>query len=328
MKALVATRHGGPEVLRVEELPNPQPKTDEVLVQVEAAGINFADLMAISGRYPGSPQPPFVPGREFAGFVAPNRNQRVMGYTETGAFAEQVAVPRHRLWASPAGWSPAQAAAFPVNYFTAYLAYWKAGLLPNDPLRPKHRRPRVLIHAVAGGVGTAAVQIGKLLDVEMYGTSSSDGKLQGASALGLDHGINYTRQDYEQLIREHTNREGVDAVFEMLGGEHTGKSIRCLGFLGRCILYGTATGRKPEFDPQALYAKGNSVHGLWLSPLSSHREVIEPALAQLTQWISAGKLQPVIGHTFPLDQAAEGFRLLAERRNFGKVVLKVSLGKD
>jgi len=323
MKAIVATRYGGPEVLAIQEVAEPQPKSGELLVRVEAAGINFADLMAISGNYPGSPQPPFVPGREFAGVIAAN-GERVMGYTESGAFAEQVSVPRRRLWPAPQGWRATQSAAFPVNYFTAYLAYWKAGLLENDRLRPANRRPRVLIHAVAGGIGTAAVQIGKLLDVEMYGTSSSDGKLQGAFALGLDHGINYTRQDYEQLIREHTHGEGVDAVFEMLGGEHTGKSIRCLGFLGRCILYGTATGKKPEFDPQALYAKATSVHGLWLSRLSGNPEVMQPAWEQLSRWISEGKLNPAVGHTLPLEQAAEGFRLLAERKNFGKVVLKVA----
>jgi NADPH2:quinone reductase len=152
----------------------------------------------------------------------------------------------------PEGWSAQQAAAFPVNYFTAYFAYWEAGFFENVN---HDKKRRVLIHAVAGGVGTAAVQIGKILGAEMYGTSSSEEKLTRVRALGLQHSINYKERDYEEVVRELTEGEGVDAVFEMLGGEHTAKSIRCLRDFGKVIQYGTATGKQPQLDLRALYAK-------------------------------------------------------------------------
>jgi NADPH2:quinone reductase len=236
-----------------------------------------------------------------------------------GAFAEKVAARTELLWPVPEAWSAEEGAAFPVTYFTAYFAYWKAGLLEKSP----GPTPRVLIHAVAGGVGTAAVQIGKLLGVEMYGTSSSEEKLARVKSLGLQHGINYKQRDYEEAIKELTNGEGVDAVFEMLGGEHVAKSVRCLRDFGRVIVYGAATGEKTNLDPRILYAKGASVHGLWLSTLSQHRELMQAAWKQLSAWTSAGHLRPVVGAVLPLEKAEEAYRLLMERKNFGKVVLKI-----
>jgi len=185
------------------------------------------------------------------------------------------------------------------------------------------RRPRVLIHAVAGGVGTAAVQIGHLLGVEMYGTSSSDEKLARVKPLGLQHGINYKQHDYEEVIKNRTHGEGVDAVFEMLGGEHTAKSLRSVCGFGRVIQYGTATGKQPKLDVRALYAKSAIVQGLWLSYLSQKHEVMEPAWKQLSAWIAEGKLSPQIGHVFPLDRAVEAYKLLEQGRNYGKFVLKI-----
>ena len=219
--------------------------------------------MARHGGYPGTPKPPLVAGREFCGTRASN-GDRVMGYTQWGAFAEVVAARSVLLWPVPASWNAEEGAAFPVNFFTAYFAYWKAGLLGDSA-----KGARVLIHAVAGGVGTAAVQIGKILGVEMYGTSSSDEKLDRVKHLGLQHAINYKQQDYEQAVKDLTEGEGVDAAFEMLGGEHTAKSIRCVRDFGRVICYGTATGQRGLFDPGILYAKGASVHGLWLTYLSA-----------------------------------------------------------
>ena len=169
MKALVISRLGDPDVLEVRQVAEPVLSPGQELVDVEAGGINFADTMTMQGGYPGTPKPPLVAGREFCGIRVID-GQRVMGYAQWAAFAERVAASSALLWPVPEGWSAEEGAAFPVNYFTAYFAYWKAGLLEPGPGGPARR---VLIHAVAGGVGTAAVQIGRLLGMEMYGTSSS-----------------------------------------------------------------------------------------------------------------------------------------------------------
>jgi NADPH:quinone reductase len=319
MKALIISRLGGPEVLEVREAPEPVLQPGQELVAVQTGGLNFADVMTARGGYPGTPTPPLIAGREFCG-VRQSDGGRVMGYTQWAAFAERTTALPNLLWPVPENWSAEEGAAFPVNFFTAYLAYWKAGVLE----APSGSRPRVLIHAAAGGVGTAAVQIGKLLGAETYGTSSSDQKLARAKALGLQHAINYKTTDYEEAIKDLTHGEGVDAAFEMLGGEHTAKSTRCLRDFGRVIIYGTATGRQPELDTRALYAKGASIHGLWLTYLSSNRDLMTQAWRQLSGWISEGHLRPAIGHVLPLAQAADAYRLLLEGKNFGKVVLRIA----
>ena len=319
MKALVITSLSGPEALAVQDFPDPTPKAGQTVVRVAAGGLNFADFMTTKGGYPGTPAPPLIAGREFAGVEEGNR-RRVMGYTQWGAFAEKTTAYNNMLWTVPDRWSNEQAAAFPVNYFTAYLGYWQAGM--TQPAVAGHNH-RALIHAVAGGVGTAAVQIGRLLGVEMYGTSSSDEKLARVKELGLQHGINYKRHDYEEVVKNLTHGEGVDAVFEMLGGEHTAKSLRCLRDFGRVIQYGTATGRAPQLDVRALYAKSASVQGLWLTYLSQKREIMEAAWQRLSTWIAEGKLTPQIGHVFPLERAVEAYKLLEEGKNYGKVVVKI-----
>jgi NADPH:quinone reductase len=316
MKALMITRFGGPEVLELQNVPDAHSGPDQVLIKVEAGGLNFADLLTARGGYAGTPKPPLIAGREFAGVDTSGR--RVMGYTQWAAFAEQTTAHRSLVWPVPPGWTAEQAAAFPVNFFTAYFAFWKAGLVD------KPAGTRVLIHAVAGGVGTAAVEIGKILGVEMYGTSSSEEKLARVRELGLQHGINYKQRDYVEAIKELTLGEGVDAVFEMLGGEHVAKSVRCLREFGRVIVYGAATGETPLLDTRALYAKGTSVHGLWLSYLSQNRPLMESAWKQLSEWLATGKLQPVIGHVFPLADARAAYTLMQEGKNYGKIVLKIA----
>ena len=325
MKAVVVTRSGGPEVLEVRDVPEPQPAPGEVIVRVEAVGINFADTMTTRGTYSGTPPPPFVSGREFAGVVEPT-GERVMGYVQWGAAAEKIPIKPELLWPQPKGWTSVQSAAFPVNFLTAYLAYWKAGMTP-DAMEPnrwieKHSR-RVLIHAVAGGVGTAAVEIGNVLGIETYGTASSDEKLDKVKKLGLNHAINYRQVDYEQRVKELTNGEGVDAVFEMLGGEHTAKSLRCCRPFGRLIIYGTATGQRHQFDSGVMMGRSLSAHGLWLSVLAKDRDLMNRCLQAMEPWIESGKLHPEIGHTLPMEQAGEAHRLLLQRANYGKIVLKI-----
>src|SRR6266480_3138564 len=302
MKAVVITRLGGPEVLEVRDVPEPIPGTGEELVRVEAAGVNFADTLAASGGYPGTPKPPSIAGREFCGTRLSN-GERVMGYAQWGAFAERVAARTALLWPVPMGWSAEEGAAFPVNFFTAYLAYWKSGVLDGP------QGTRVLIHAVAGGVGTAAVQIGKILGVEMYGTSSSNEKLDRVKQLGLQHAINYKQHDYQEAIKDLTQGEGVDVVFEMLGGEHTAKSVRCLRDFGRVICYGSATGQRAQIDVGSLYSKGASVHGLWLTYLSAKPDLMRQAWEWLSSEAAAGYLHPAIGEVFPMARAGDAYRL-------------------
>ncbi len=290
------------------------------MVRVKAGGLNFADVMTTRGGYPGTPPPPFVVGREFSG-AEEKSGKRVMGYAQWGAFAEKTAAYSNMLWAVPDHWSDEQATAFPVNYFTAYLGYWQAGMTKAPAAGKNHR---VLIHAVAGGVGTAAVQIGKLLGIEMYGTSSSDEKLARVKELGLQHGINYKRNDYEEVVKNLTRGEGVDAVFEMLGGDHTAKSLRCLRDFGRVIQYGTATGKSPKLDVRAMYAKSGMVQGLWLTYLSQKSEIMQPAWQQLSGWIAEKKLTPQVGQVFPLEKSVDAYKLLDEGKNYGKAVLKIS----
>jgi len=322
MKALVITRYGGPEVLEVQQVAEPHPTAEQVLIEVGAGGLNFADLMTTQGGYAGTPKPPLTAGREFAGvdLSGDGAGSRVMGYTQWAAFAEKTVAHRNLVWPIPESWTIEQGAAFPVNFFTAYFAYWKAGLLGTTPEKPS---PRVLIHAVAGGVGTAAVQIGKILGIEMYGTSSSEEKLARVRELGLQHSINYKERDYQEAIKDLTHGEGVDAVFEMLGGEHVAKSVRCLRDFGRVIVYGAATGVAPQLDTRILYAKGASVHGLWLSYMSLNRPLMEMAWKRLSQWLSEGKLHPVIGKVFALEDARAAYKLMEEGRNYGKTVLKI-----
>ncbi len=317
MKALVITRFGGPEVLEVQNVSEAHAGPDQVLVKIEAGGLNFADVMTAQGGYPGTPKPPLIAGREFAG-VEVRSGRRVMGYMQWAAFAETAAAYPALLWPVPDSWSAEEAAAFPVNFFTAYFAYWKAGLIE----KPAGRR--VLIHAVAGGVGTAAVQIGRILGVEMFGTSSSEEKLARVRELGLHRGINYKQKDYTQAIKDLTGGEGVDAVLEMLGGEHVARSVECLRDFGRVIVYGAATGKAPVLDTRILYAKGASVHGLWLTYLSQNRALMESAWKQLSEWIAAGKLHPVIGQVFPLKDARSAYALMQQGKNYGKVVLRIS----
>ncbi len=319
MKALMITRLSGPHALAIQETAEPILKPGQTLVRVAAGGLNFADFMTTQGGYPGTPAPPLIAGREFAG-VEESSGHRVMGYIQWAAFAEKVAAHPNMLWTVPDHWTDEQAAAFPVNYFTAYLAYWQAGM--TQPA-PAGKTRRVLIHAVAGGVGTAAVQIGHILGIEMYGTSSSDEKLARVKELGLQHGINYKRHDYEEVVKNLTHGEGVDAVFEMLGGEHTAKSLRCLRDFGRVIQYGTATGKAPQLDVRALYAKSASLQGLWLTYLSQKPEIMKPVWSQLSEWIAQRKLTPAVGEVFPLDRAVEAYKLLQEGKNYGKVVLKI-----
>jgi len=341
MRAVVLTGTGGPEVLRVQERPDPVPGPGEVRVAVRAAGINFADTMARVGLYPDAPKPPCVLGYEFAGEIDAvgdgvedrSLGERVMGGTRFGGQAELVTVPAAQALPLPERLSFEQGAAFPVNYGTAYAALVVMGGL--------RAGERVLIHAAGGGVGIAATQIARNIGAEVFGTASAT-KHEAIRAQGVDHPIDYRTLDFEAEVRRLTGGEGIDLALDALGPTSFRKDYRLLRSGGRLVMYGlsetTREGARdlpatlkslakmplatmPWWKSLALMNENKGVFGLnmlsWWDREGSLDRVTEPLAADL----EAGRLEPVVAAAFPFDRAGEAHQMIAARRNVGKVVL-------
>jgi NADPH:quinone reductase-like Zn-dependent oxidoreductase len=341
VKAVVQTGTGGPEVLQVQELPDPSVGPGEVRIAVRAAGINFADTMARVGLYPDAPKPPCVMGYEVAGEVESVGEgvadfavgDRVMAGTRFGGQAELVTVPAEQALPLPERLSFEQGAAFPVNYGTAYAALVIVGGLREGT--------RVLIHAAAGGVGIAATQIARNAGAEVYGTASA-AKHDAIRAQGVEHPIDYRNLDFETEILRLTNGEGVDLIIDALGPTSFRKDYRLLRPGGRLVMYGiseasTESGRDipamlkslakmpwatiPWWKSLALMNENKGVFGLnmlkWWDREGNLDRVTEPLMADL----ESGRLEPVVAEAFPFERAGEAHRFIGERRNVGKVVL-------
>ncbi|HZA59389.1 MAG TPA: medium chain dehydrogenase/reductase family protein [Solirubrobacterales bacterium] len=341
MRAVVLTRHGGFDVLKVEERPDPTVGPGEVRVAVRAAGINFADLMARVGVYPDAPAPPCVVGYEVAGEVESVGDgvdsvavgDRVVAATRFGGYAERLSVPASQAFPLPDDLSFEQGAAFPVNYGTAYAALViMGGLREGD---------RVLIHAAGGGVGIAAAQIARSRGAEVFGTASAS-KHDAIRAQGVDHAIDYRTQDFAAEVRRITGGEGLDVIMDALGPTSFRKDYGLLRQGGRLIMYGLAdvqTGDTrnipavlrnlarmpfatiPWWKSLSMMNENKGVFGLnmlhWWDREGNLDRVVEPLRAAL----EAGELKPVVAQSFPFDAAGEAHRFMQERRNVGKVVL-------
>jgi len=331
VRAVTLTEHGPPEVLQVREVPGPgRPLGDQVLIDVAAAGINFADTMARIGLYPDAPKPPCVVGYEVAGTVAATGpgaegvepGQRVMAGTRFGGYSEQVVAKAADTIALPDELSFEQGAAIPVNYTTAW-----AGLIRYGGLQPGER---VLIHAAAGGVGIAATQIAKRRGAEVYGTSSP-GKHEAIRGFGVDHPVDYTRDGWERDIPE------LDLVMDAIGGRSFRRSYEMLRVGGRLVAFGASSVtagdrrsyvtaarsvlRMPRFNLIKQMSKSKSVIGLNMLTLWDEMGTLEPWITPLREMIADGTIQPVVAQAFPFDRAPDAHRFIAERRNVGKVVL-------
>ena len=340
MRAVVITEHGGPEVLQVQERPDPPVGAGEVRVGVKAAGINFADLMARAGVYPDAPSPPCVVGYEVAGEVESvgdgveglKAGDRVMAGTRFGGHAELVTVPADQVLALPKKLSFEQGAAFPVNYATAYAA-----LVTMGGLKPSER---VLIHSAAGGVGISAVQVAKRIGAEIFGTASAS-KHDAIREQGVDHPIDYRTQDFADEVMRITGGEGLDVIIDALGPDSFRKDYRLLRAGGRLVMFGLAdvqTGERrdlvalarnlarmpfatvPWWKSLATMNENKGIFGLnmlkWWDDEGLDR-VLEP----LGEGLDKGDYAPVVADAFPFDRAADAHRFIAERRNVGKVVL-------
>jgi NADPH:quinone reductase-like Zn-dependent oxidoreductase len=342
VKAVVITGHGGPEVLQVQERPDPPVGPGEVRIAVKAAGINFADTMARVGLYPEAPKPPCVVGYEVAGDVESvgdgveelKVGDKVMAGTRFGGQASMVTVPENQVFPLPDGFSYEQGAAFPVNYSTSYVALvMMGGVREGD---------RVLIHAAGGGVGISATQIARSRGAEIFGTASAS-KHDAIREQGVQHAIDYRTQDFEQEIRRITGGEGVDVIMDATGPTNFRKDYRLLREGGSLIMYGlseasTGTGRDmkklfsslarmpfatvPWWKSLQLMSENKGIFGLNMLAWQD-REGLDRVLEAFNKEIDAGtiSIDPVVAEAFPFERAGEAHTFIAERRNVGKVVL-------
>ncbi len=326
MRAIVITKPGGPEVLRLQDAPEPECGPDDLLVEVRATALNRADLLQRMGRYPDPPDAPAdIPGLEMAGVVARKGSRvtehrpgdRVFALLSGGGYAERVVVHRAMALPIPANLDFQQAASIPEVFFTAYDALFNWCRLQMGE--------RALIHAAGSGVGVAAIQLAKAAGATVLGTAGSAEKLCKAAALGLDAGINYREQDFAEVVREATGGRGVDVILDVIGASYWEKNIASLAVKGRLVLVGTMGGGKVETNIGGLMPKRLSVFGtvLRMRSFAEKAALTEQFRRHVLPLLESGRLRPVVDRVFPLAQAADAHRYMESNANFGKIVLAV-----
>ncbi|HEX8394280.1 MAG TPA: medium chain dehydrogenase/reductase family protein [Longimicrobium sp.] len=336
MRQVWITRAGGPEVLQVREAADPEPGAGEVRIRVAAAGVNFADVLARMGLYPDAPPLPAVVGYEVAGVVdrvgagvqGVREGDRVGALTRFGGYSDVVCVHAGQATPLPDALSFQAAAAIPVNYLTAWIMLVHLGNVQAGD--------RVLVHAAAGGVGQAAIQICRWRGAEVIGTASA-AKHARLREAGVAHCIDYTTQDFAAEVKRITGGNGVDIALDAVGGESFRKSYQCLAHLGRMYVFGVssfAPGKKrsipaalrglmqmPRFSPIPMMNANRGVHGVNLGHLWHRTDLLSRMQTQIMALVNDGTFTPVVDQTFPLERAGDAHAFLQDRRNFGKVLL-------
>jgi NADPH2:quinone reductase len=322
MHAIVCHTHGGPEVMQYETVSDPTPAAGEVLVRAEAIGVNFVDTMRRSGKHPSAPKTPFTPGIELCGRVVAlgpsvtsfHEGQRVLGRCVThGTYAELVRVDSRFAVPCPESLSAAEGAALFVNGQTAYHALVTMGRVrPGDA---------VLITAAAGGVGTCAVQMAKLLGARVLAAAGTTEKLNLAATLGADVAIDYSLGDWPRRVLDATNGKGADLILESVGGDVFQACVGCWAPRGRMVVFGKASGRPGVVTGDELLFGNRSVCGLAVGLVIEDTELLRTSMRQLFEWLEKSRLRLIIGETHPLRDAALAHQRLAQRQTFGKIVL-------
>jgi NADPH2:quinone reductase len=325
VRALVCEQYGPVENLVVREWESPVAGDDEIVFDVRAAGLNFADILSVAGAYQVRTPPPFIPGNEAAGIVTSvGRNvtrfkpgDRIIGALRGGAFAEQSVVGENYALPLPDGLDFAEGAAYSVAYGTSYHALKHcADLRPGDT---------VLVLGAAGGVGSAAVELAKAMGARVIAAASSDDKLAFAADLGADERINYATTTLKDRIRELTGGAGADVVYDPVGGDLAEQALRATAWHGRYLVVGFASGDIPCLPANLLLLKEASVIGVWYGTWAEkHPRELSRSVGELAALVAAGKVRPRISAAFALEDFAEAFRQLAERRALGKVVLNLA----
>ncbi|WP_339513904.1 NADPH:quinone oxidoreductase family protein [Pseudomonas sp. RL_15y_Pfl2_60] len=324
MKAVLCKAFGPAETLVVEETANPQAKKNEVIINVHCAGVNFPDTLIIEGKYQFKPPFPFSPGGEAAGVVSSvgekvshlKVGDRVMALTGWGSFAEQVAVPSYNVMPVPKSMDFPSAAAFGMTYGTSMHALkQRANLQPGETL---------LVLGASGGVGLAAVEIGKAMGAKVIAAASSAEKLEVAKAAGADELINYSDSNLKEEVKRLTGGQGADVIYDPVGGDLFDLAVRSIAWNGRLLVVGFASGRIPEVPVNLMLLKGASVVGVFWGSFAQRQPQDNLAnFQQLFAWHAEGKLKPLVSETFPLEKAADAINLLGQRKAVGKVVVQV-----
>ncbi|WP_042663687.1 NADPH:quinone oxidoreductase family protein [Haloferax sp. ATB1] len=324
MKAITAVEYGGSDVLTVTDRNPPSIENDEseVQINVDAAGVNFADVEQRRGNYPEGPSPPFVPGLEVAGTVtaAPTEasidvGDRVAALTSSGGYAEIATAPVDRTFRVPKSLSTREAVAIPVQGLTAHNILHEWGRLGSEE--------RVLIHAAAGGVGSLAIQLAATAGAEVFATASTDTKLDIAKELGADHAIKYSETNVAESVSARTDGKGVDLVLDGVGGNAFAESVEALAPNGRIVSFGMASGSIPTVAVPRLFFENQSVIGYHLEHAFEHvPHRVYTAVPDLLDHLHAGRVEPIIGETFALTEARAAHDELTNRETVGKVVLE------
>lgn len=322
MKAIQVHRAGGPEVLELTDLPKPSPGPGQVLIRVEAVGLNFADILYVAGEYLVRTRYPMIPGMEFAGVVEAvgedvehyRPGEVVAALGGSGAFAEYAVVSSRAVVPVPPGMSVAEAAAFPVSYFTAYFALQtQAQAQPGE---------WVLIQAAGGALGTASIQVAKAMGLRVVALASSQEKLALCRSLGADVTLLNTQDNLVDAVKNATEGKGVDILMEVVGGAGFAHSLKMLAYRGRLLVIGSASREMAQMYPVGLMKGNQSVMGVWLTPFLSDPTEMQAATAFLIPLVVSGKIKPVVGERFKLEETAEAFRFVLSRKNTGKVILE------
>jgi NADPH2:quinone reductase len=322
MRAVVVDRFMEPAELKVAEAPEPALRPGTLAVDVRAAGCNFFDILMCQGRYQVKPPFPFVPGAELAGVVTAvgegvrgfQVGDRVLSSCGLGAFAERAVIGAGGTWKLPDAMPFEEGAALPIVYPTSHAALvLRAHLAPGETL---------LVHAAAGGVGVAAVQIGKALGARVLATAGGEEKLEVARRAGADVAIDYRKEDFVARVLEETGGRGADVIYDSVGGEVFDRSLKCIAWNGRLLVIGFAGGDIPQVKANRILLKNIAVVGLhWGAYVSHEPERIPETFRALFDLYAAGRIRPLIFHTYPLEQAAEALVALGSRKTWGKVIL-------
>jgi NADPH:quinone reductase len=328
MRAIQCQAWGEIDNLALVDISPPEaPGAGEVLIDVAAAGVNFADLLMTAGKYQERPLPPFTPGFEIAGTVRAigsgvsglKAGNRVLAVLDRGGFAEQAIARAADTFILPDAMDFATAAGFAIAYGTSHGALtWRAALKPNELL---------LVLGAAGGVGLTAVEIGKALGARVIACAGGAEKLAIAKAHGADYAIDYREENLRGRLREIADGGGVDVVYDPVGGDSFDVAMRSTNWNGRLIVVGFAGGKVQQIPANILLVKNLSVHGFyWGSYRIRQPELLSPAFAQMFVWWEAGKLKPRISGRYDLAEAKTALRLVAERKATGKIVLTTGRG--